>query len=211
MIRRLTSLAAALAVLAPAALADTVLHYREGQRVDPQAVAQILGGQGAAPMKTRSIRMLDAPETAAAAAPSGGPAQDGAPAHSEAAARVPSVVEASFETPSARALSLPVRFEFNSAEISPMARPQLDALADGIKLLPRGQAIVIEGHTDAVGGEAYNLQLSQRRAQAVKRYLREVHAIEASRLIDVGFGKQRPIEGVDPYAGQNRRVQFRGA
>ena len=107
-------------------------------------------------------------------------------------------------------LSIPVRFGFDSAEIADSARPQLDALAAGIKLLPPGQTVVVEGHTDGVGSDDYNKQLSQRRAAAVKQYLVRVHGIEEQRLKEVGLGEQRPIEGADPNAAQNRRVQFRG-
>jgi outer membrane protein OmpA-like peptidoglycan-associated protein len=175
MIAKLTVLGFA-ALTSLSAFAQNAVHYREGQRVDPKEVAKILS---AAPVKTRSIRMLD----------EGGaqqPSQDG---------------------PS---LSIPVRFGFDSAEIADSARPQLDALAAGIKLLPPGQTVVVEGHTDAVGSDDYNKQLAQRRAATVKRYLVRVHGIDEQRLKDVGLGKQRPIEGTAPNAAENRRVQFRG-
>jgi outer membrane protein OmpA-like peptidoglycan-associated protein len=183
MIRRTLALIAA--ACAPcAAFADSALHYREGERVDPQQVARILGA--AAPMKTRSIRLLDDAPAAAQ------PQQQQRPA-------------------ATASLSLPVRFGFDSTDIAASARPQLDALAEGIKLLPAGQAIVIEGHTDAAGPDAYNQALSQRRALMVKRYLVQQHGIDPQRLKDTGYGEQRPIDGADPHAAQNRRVQFRGA
>jgi len=114
------------------------------------------------------------------------------------------------EAPKPRVLALPVRFAFNSAEISPAARPQLDALAEGIKMLPATQKVIVEGHTDAVGTDVFNLLLSQRRAAAVKGYLVSVHGIDPARLKDIGFGEYRPIEGKDPFAPEQRRVQFRG-
>lgn len=110
----------------------------------------------------------------------------------------------------ASALSLPVQFAFDSAEILPAARAQLDAVAAGIKLLPPTRGVVIEGHTDSIGPEDYNLALSQRRAAAVRTYLVRVHGIDARRLKHVGFGEYKPIEGLDPAAAENRRVQFRG-
>lgn len=186
MIRRCTLALIAAACAPVAAWADGAVHYREGERVDPHQVARILGGAPAAPIKTRSIRLLDDPAPSAAAV---------------AQPRAPEV----------SSLSLPVRFGFDSTDISAAARPQLDALAEGIKLLPPGQPIVIEGHTDASGPDAYNEALSQRRAFVVKRYLVEQHGIDAARLKDTGYGKTRPIEGSDPYAAQNRRVQFRGS
>ncbi len=157
--------------------AQTVIHYREGERVEPEQVRQIL--EAPSSVRTRSIRLLaDTPEKPASASPA--------------------------------ALSLPVRFDFDSADILPSARPQLDALAEGIKLLPPGSRVVIEGHTDATGGDEYNLELSRQRAKAVKAYLVRVHGIEARRLRDVGAGKRDPIAGTDPFGAENRRVQFHG-
>jgi len=115
----------------------------------------------------------------------------------------------SSEAPSA--LSLPVQFGFDSAEILPAARTQLDALAAGIKLLSPESIVTIEGHTDASGSAAYNLELSRVRARAVRDYLVQRHGIDAARLKTVGYGKDRPIEDSDPHAAINRRVQFRGS
>ena len=176
MIRTLTVLGLA-SLISCGAAAQQAVHYREGQRVDPQDVARILNR--AAPIKTRSIRLLD---------------NDAAPRNMAPAA-----------------VSLPVRFAFDSADIAASARPQLDALAEGIKLLPPGAAVVVEGHTDSIGSDEYNQRLSQRRAHAVKEYLVARHGIEARRLLDTGIGKQQPIDGLAPQAPENRRVQFHGA
>jgi len=163
------------------AAAQATLHYREGQRVDPGDVAQILGHADG--VRTRSIRVLgDDPGASTATA----------------------------EQPGPNALSLPVQFDFDSATILPSARAQLDALAEGIRRLPRHRQVVIEGHTDAQGPDDYNQRLSLRRAEAVKLYLVETHGIDARRLRDVGVGKRQPIAGFDPFAAENRRVQFRG-
>jgi outer membrane protein OmpA-like peptidoglycan-associated protein len=70
--------------------------------------------------------------------------------------------------------------------------------------------VVIEGHTDATGSDDYNLSLSQRRAASVKQYLISVHGIDAARLEAVGLGKTRPLYAADPFAPENRRVQFQG-
>ncbi len=110
----------------------------------------------------------------------------------------------------AQALSLQVRFGFGSAEIADVARPQLDALAAGIRMLPAERAVLVEGHTDVIGSDAYNRELSHRRAEAVKRYLSAAHGIDPDRLLTAGFGKSRMIAGLDPTAAENRRVQFRG-
>jgi len=61
-----------------------------------------------------------------------------------------------------------------------------------------------------VGTEQYNEQLSQRRAQSVRRYLVSMHGIDAARLEAIGKGMTAPLPGLTPMAGENRRVQFRG-
>lgn len=109
-----------------------------------------------------------------------------------------------------KALSLPVQFSFDSADILPSARAQLDALAEGVRQLPKDRVVAIEGHTDARGSDEYNERLSMRRAQSVKRYLVSQHGIEPERLRAVGMGEYENLPGRDPNASENRRVQFRG-
>ncbi|HET9646427.1 MAG TPA: OmpA family protein [Burkholderiaceae bacterium] len=188
-----TALLLALSLAAGSAFAQEVRVYGAGEKVDPQDVARILSHSvpSAPRIKMRSIRLLD-----------DSPAQQAA-----ADAAASSSKEGSAKTD---ALALPVQFAFDSSNILPTARPQLDALADGIRLLPPNQAVVIEGHTDAKGGEKYNEELSQRRAEAVKRYLVSLHRIDPERLRTVGLGKFVPINSRDPFAPENRRVQFRG-
>jgi outer membrane protein OmpA-like peptidoglycan-associated protein len=186
MIRYLATLALAIAaaILTTHVKAETVIVYREGQQVNPQEVAAVLDN-------TRSIRLLDG-----AAEGRKSTASAAAPADSKGGVA---------------ALSLPVRFAFDSANMLPEARAQLDALAAGIKLLAPERSVTVEGHTDAAGSEAYNLELSRARARAVRDYLVQHHGIDAARLKTIGYGEGRPIEGSDPYAAINRRVQFRGS
>jgi outer membrane protein OmpA-like peptidoglycan-associated protein len=208
MTRYLSTLALALAAafLTPQVKAEKVIVYREGQLVNPHDVAAVLGNG------TRSIRLLDdAPAAtptkyvaAAAAALAKTSARPAAAPAAASAARDDATADAS-------ALSLPVRFAFDSTEILPAARAQLDALADGIKLLAPKSIVTVEGHTDAVGSDAYNLELSRGRARAVRDYLVQHHGIDAARLKTVGYGESRPVEDADPNAAVNRRVQFRGA
>jgi outer membrane protein OmpA-like peptidoglycan-associated protein len=102
-----------------------------------------------------------------------------------------------------------IYFEFDSATISPAAMPQLRelgaALAD-----PRlaGATFTIGGHTDAVGGDAYNTRLSQRRAEAVKRFLADNYTIPSPNLHAVGHGKHQPKNEADVFAAENRRVEI---
>jgi len=204
MIRYFSTLALAVAAtfVACQARAEKVVVYQEGQLVNPQDVADVLG-------KTRSIHLLDEAPAVPAAAVTTVAAVSQPPAARRPA--TPAAAPRAEPNAPASALSLPVRFAFDSADILPDARSQLDALAKGIKLLPADRAVLVEGHTDAVGDEAYNLELSRARARAVRDYLVQHNGIEASRLKTVGYGEGRPVEGADPYAAVNRRVQFRGA
>jgi outer membrane protein OmpA-like peptidoglycan-associated protein len=234
MLRHLTALrplalAIAVATTALAAGAQEVRVYGSGEAVDPTDVARILSqpapaSQPSAKPKMRSLRVLDDEPTMAS---SGAPASGGAtPATAAAAtaaamagghtseaplqvAAAPTAVSTSVNASTA-ALSLPVQFNFDSADILPSARPQLDALAEGIRRLGGDKRIVIEGHTDAAGAETYNETLSLRRAQAVKRYLVAIHRIDPARLKPMGLGEYAPLPGLDPLAARNRRVQFRG-
>jgi outer membrane protein OmpA-like peptidoglycan-associated protein len=211
MTRYLSTLAIAIAaaLLTPHAKAEKIVVYREGQLVNPQDVAAVLG-------KTRSIRLLDdeppAPAKVTPVMAKLTPAAALSPARSSASSSASAPKKAPDDSPAdAAALSLPVRFAFDSADILPAARAQLDAVAEGIKLLAPGSIVTIEGHTDGVGSDAYNLELSRSRARAVRDYLVQHHGIAAARLKTVGYGKERPIEGSDPNAAVNRRVQFRGS
>ena len=67
--------------------------------------------------------------------------------------------------------------------------------------------VEIGGHTNSVGGEAYNQDLSQKRAEAVKAYL-VANGVPADRLKTVGYGSGQPVPGTDPAAPENRRVML---
>lgn len=193
--------AALLTTTAWAAPREEMVYYRDGMRIDPTEVSRILAG----PSLKRSIRLL--PEATGAVA--------GAAAVATAApvAEAEPVSTAATAVPHAQpeSIALPVQFAFDSAQILPRARAQLDAMAEGIKLLPPATRVVIEGHTDATGTPQYNLQLSRQRAEAVKRYLVTEHGLDETQLSTVGFGPARPLDGVDASRPDNRRVQFRGA
>lgn len=113
-------------------------------------------------------------------------------------------------TPTVTQLAIPIPFAFNSARLAGEAKPSLNEIAEGIKLIHTTQRIriVIEGHTDAKGTSAYNLRLSQRRAAAVKQYLVHEHGIDPRLLRAVGRGERQPLNQANPYADENRRVQF---
>jgi outer membrane protein OmpA-like peptidoglycan-associated protein len=103
-----------------------------------------------------------------------------------------------------------VLFDFNKASLKPGAREKLSKLAGILLAYPGGYRIEIEGHTDAIGSEEYNLKLSQARAESVCEYLKQA-SIAADRIIAVrGLGKSKPVASNDSDAGRqvNRRVEI---
>ena len=101
-----------------------------------------------------------------------------------------------------------INFDFNSAAITSKAEPQLDELGAALsdpKL--KGATISINGHTDGVGGDAFNKKLSERRAAMIKQYLVDNFQLSAANLRTVGYGKSRPKNKSDPNASENRRVE----
>ncbi len=96
-------------------------------------------------------------------------------------------------------------FEYDSDIIKAESFSVLDELADILKESPDIQLVEIQGHTDATGSEMYNLDLSQRRSEAVRRYLIE-NGVSSARLLARGYGEGMPLREGD--ADANRRVEF---
>jgi outer membrane protein OmpA-like peptidoglycan-associated protein len=71
----------------------------------------------------------------------------------------------------------------------------------------KGSTFIVAGHTDAAGSDSYNQDLSERRADSIKRYLVEKSGIAAADLVTVGYGKTRLKDPANPLAEVNRRVQ----
>ena len=105
------------------------------------------------------------------------------------------------------AVDLEVRFEFDSAELTPMAQAVLDNLATALTTDLAPYRFVLEGHTDAVGSDGYNLELSERRAQAVQRYLRSFYRVDPERIATIGKGESELLLPDQPTAAPNRRVR----
>jgi outer membrane protein OmpA-like peptidoglycan-associated protein len=100
-----------------------------------------------------------------------------------------------------------IQFEFGSAKLKPESVETLRNLGNALNQgLDDQKLFLIEGHTDAVGTRAYNLELSRLRAQAVRDFLVNEMAVEASRLEVVGKGSAEPANRRNPYASENRRV-----
>ena len=105
-------------------------------------------------------------------------------------------------------IDLTIYFDFNSAEIGPKAVPALVELGRALSSdALKGTRFLLAGHTDGKGGDAYNLRLSQRRADAIKRYLTTQFRVDEQRLLAIGYGKEQPKNATNPLADENRRVQ----
>ncbi|MET0723768.1 MAG: OmpA family protein [Tardiphaga sp.] len=105
-------------------------------------------------------------------------------------------------------IDLEITFDYNSANISARAEPAVQALGKALSSDDlKGSTFVVAGHTDAVGGEAYNQELSERRADAIKRYLTEKYGIAGADLVTVGYGKSKLKNAAAPNDPSNRRVQ----
>jgi outer membrane protein OmpA-like peptidoglycan-associated protein len=105
-------------------------------------------------------------------------------------------------------IDLEINFEYNSADISAKSLPSVQALGRALSNADlKGSTFVVAGHTDAAGGEGYNQDLSERRADAIKRYLVDKYGINGSDLVTVGYGKSKLKDPNQPMAEANRRVQ----
>ncbi|TCM18613.1 outer membrane protein OmpA-like peptidoglycan-associated protein [Novosphingobium sp. PhB165] len=102
-----------------------------------------------------------------------------------------------------------VTFAFNSTEISPAFQQALDKVADSMKQYPNS-LIDVYGHTDSVGSDAFNLDLSKRRADSVARYL-IMQGVSSSRIQTQGMGKNYPVadNGTEQGRAKNRRVEIK--
>lgn len=106
-------------------------------------------------------------------------------------------------------LSIHIEFDFDKAEIKPEHRSELQKAADFIDQYDAPQ-ILIAGHTDSVGPEAYNQELSERRAAAVRQYLIDNHNLDPQRLVSRGYGESQPVASNETPQGraQNRRTDI---
>lgn len=124
-----------------------------------------------------------------------------------AVAAPPPVAAGIRNAPPVSAVDLSVPFAFDSAELTAPVRDQLGALATALKdPALAGTRFRIAGHTDAQGGDEYNQALSERRAEAARRFLVD-QGVDAARLTAMGFGRRELYDAANPTAATNRRVQ----
>lgn len=160
---------------------QAVMEYRDGELPSANDVADILSRGAAENLRHRGM---------------------GSPFSALEVKPVSRVREAS-------ALSVPVNFAFDSADLTEGARRQLDVIAEGIRLTEGTVRVVVEGHTDAKGRLTYNDDLSLRRARAVRDYLVAQHRLSSRLFVIEGRGPRALIDKQDPWSARNRRVQFR--
>jgi outer membrane protein OmpA-like peptidoglycan-associated protein len=105
-------------------------------------------------------------------------------------------------------LTSDILFDFNSAGLRPQSRTTLNELATNFAQYPDNR-IVVEGHTDSVGTDAYNQKLSEQRASSVADYLID-RGVPSANVIVYGYGEMRPKATNDTAEGRqlNRRVEI---
>ena len=112
-------------------------------------------------------------------------------------------------------MTLRVLFEFNKATLAQSDIAELNKAKDFVKKYPTSR-VLLEGHTDNIGSEKYNMELSQKRAEAVRQHLIQAGAVDEARISATGFGSTKPIapnrteNGKDNPEGRakNRRTEF---
>jgi outer membrane protein OmpA-like peptidoglycan-associated protein len=105
-------------------------------------------------------------------------------------------------------IDLDIQFDYNSAEIRKTSLSSVQELGKALSNPSlKGSTFVVAGHTDAIGGEAYNQDLSERRADTIRRYLTDKYGINGTDLVTVAYGKTKPKDPNAPLDPINRRVQ----
>jgi outer membrane protein OmpA-like peptidoglycan-associated protein len=105
-------------------------------------------------------------------------------------------------------IDIEINFEFNSAKLAPSAMSTARTLGEALSSADlKDSTFIVEGHTDAKGSKTLNQKLSERRADAIKRFLVEHYRISAANLVAVGYGKTKLKNNDNPFGAENRRVR----
>ncbi len=105
-------------------------------------------------------------------------------------------------------IDLEINFDYNSADISKASLPAAQELGKALSNPSlKGSTFVVAGHTDGIGSEAYNQELSERRADTIKNFLVQKYGISGTDLVTVGYGKTKLKDAQNPADPLNRRVQ----
>ena len=108
-------------------------------------------------------------------------------------------------------IGIPIQFAHDKYELSQAAKQQLAGIAEALQTdTLKNVPIIVEGHTDDTGSEAYNFDLSLKRARAVREYLCERHGFSPARFSIKGYGESRPVDSriTAQARALNRRVEF---
>ena len=135
--------------------------------------------------------------------------QPAAPATEQAAPAVPPAAAVAAPAPTQpKIVAAPVRFASNSADIPADFEAYLVNLADAMKRPEAaGKVVIVSGHTDSRGDDAYNLALSARRARSVERFLLR-NGVGPQQVVSTGRGETQLIAGYETEDALNRRVEF---
>jgi outer membrane protein OmpA-like peptidoglycan-associated protein len=189
-----------------AALSLGTMSAAAAEDVTEDQIVRALAVPSASPL-TRGLSLATPVEQSSTA-----PAQDkflqsvrGRPPHSLSPAEREAIATMAQAKPN---IDLEITFDTNSANISQKSLASVQALGRALSSQAlKGSTFVVAGHTDAAGTDVYNQDLSERRADSVKRYLVEKFHIAGSDLVTVGYGKSKLKDPSQPLAQVNRRVQ----
>jgi len=113
------------------------------------------------------------------------------------------------ETPEGIALDMnAILFDYDSAELTPQAKKDLEKIAQILKKYPNRE-IRVSGHTDSTGNPSYNLKLSENRAKSVVQNLTGDQGLDSKRFSYRGYGPRNPVadNGTGEGRARNRRVE----
>lgn len=157
---------------------------------------------------SRGLVLTNRPQAAEGATVAPAPADAApAPALTLAPGDVPLAATQHVSLPEDQQVYVRVTFAFDSAALADDQKPALRQLCKAMDELGV-KVFRIIGHTDAAGGARYNQQLSVLRAEEVKRFFVDDCGIAPERLQAIGVGKDYPSNATDPFAPENRRVEF---
>ncbi|MEN9559415.1 MAG: hypothetical protein RLZZ502_626 [Pseudomonadota bacterium] len=212
------------------ALAQATKVMSKEQMIEALRLDKAKGPSAAAPAGTRKVktRGLSLDDDEQTNAPAGGglgaPALTSPPAQAELSLQAPVAAAAPAAAPAQsgqaaqarnqaptqqKSIDLDIPFEFNSDRMTLTGMQILDSLGEALTsdALANVKFVVLEGHTDAVGNAAYNQGLSQRRAEAARRYITFKFRINSGRVNAIGKGFTELADPSRPHDAINRRVR----
>ena len=225
---RVLLLLGGLALSAPAWVADPPPALKETlgkvqSDADTKAVEDLIdklkgvsrkpGAPAPAPAAAPPTPAPATPPPAATATPAEPPARVAPPAAPAAAPPTPAVkpdeAVKRAEQRQAPSIDLEIFFDYKSADVTPRAAAALTPLGRALSdTRLAGDAFLIAGHSDGKGSADYNLALSRKRAEAVRRHLIANFGIDGAKLVATGMGSKHLKNAKQPLAAENRRVQI---